>query len=248
MEINVNGDIKKIDISNEKYSITVCDPHNIDEDVTYTFNIPYYNQPDLTILPMNYQKQIINNSDYINYRKEKELELKKHITKKFKYHITVLKVPKGYIFCKFDNSANEQIEYLYIDSKTDFIVKDKLKPVLEFESDDNITMKKNYIQFDIYNDKLIFNKEDYSHEYIHNGLKYIISADIFNKILTTYYFNNKDIIKYNEYDTKIYLNIKNALERDNTLMINILNKYGYVPNEPFLIDERWFTQLLDFNK
>lgn len=71
MEINVNGDIKKIDISNEKYSITVCDPHNIDEDVTYTFNIPYHNQPDLTILPMDYQKQIIKHSNYSNYQKEK---------------------------------------------------------------------------------------------------------------------------------------------------------------------------------
>ena len=196
MEINVNGDIKKIDISNEKYSITIWDPHNIDEDVTYTFNIPYYNQPDLTILPMNYQKQISNHSNYSDYQKEKELELKKCITKKSKYHITVLKVSHGYMLCTFDNNTNKQ-SYSYIsidtfDERYIFGIGEQ-KPILEFESNIKVNLSNNYAEFSIGDDKLIFYAEKYIHEYIHNGYKYIIPSNIFNKVLSTCYKNKVTI-------------------------------------------------------
>ena len=66
-------------------------------------------------------------------------------------------------------------------------------------------------------------------------------------MLKHYYTNNpKKYIEYDEYRTDRYFK-KRADDRDNTLMINILSKYGYVPNEPFLIDEKWFTQFINFN-
>lgn len=153
------------------------------------------------------------------------------------------------MLCTFDNNTNKQ-SYLYISNDTferHISGIGEQKPILEFESDIKVNLKNNYDEFSIGDDKLIFNTEHYIHEYIHNGYKYIIPSNIFNKVLATCY-RNKLTIKYNTYYNHPYQDIKYASERDNTLMINILNKYGYIPNEPFVIDERWFTQLLDFNK
>lgn len=175
--------------------------------------------------------------------------------RKYKYHTKVVKVDDhNYRFFTFNNITGSQISCITLthnvfqvrhidyDSKNDNVV-------FEFDSDIIPTLTNNYIEFIIGNDSLVFNIERYNHYYIHDYIKYVITDSVFKKVLKHYYTNNpKKYIEYDEYRTDCYFKNKRADDRDNTLMINILCKYGYVPNKPFVIDERWFTEFLDFSK
>ena len=174
---------------------------------------------------------------------------------KYKYHTKVVKVDvHNYRFFTFNNITGSQIScitlphnvsqvrYIDYDSKNDNVI-------FEFDSDIVPTLTNNYIEFIIGNDSLVFNIERYNHYYIHDNIKYVITDSVFKNVLKCYYANNpKKYIEYDEYRIDRYFNKKCADDRDNTLMINILCKYGYIPNKPFGIDERWFTEFLDFNK
>lgn len=187
---------------------------------------------------------------------EEQKSKEKHKVKrsnKFKYHTKVVKVNNHYYFFTFNNDTNMQVFCIAMKDGFQFASFSRYieyyNDVLEFDSN-TIPIFPSYISFNIGDDMLYYidNKFKLEYIYVHNNNKYFINQDVFKKVIKHYYDNDKNnTIIYSEYNDEPSINANEVALKESILMINILSKYGYVPNEPFPIDERWFTQFINFD-